>query len=80
MPNYVKNKRGYTNIEFDAKAVQKAYDKRKKANKFPTSISLPEEIVTELKSHAQTKGIPYQTLMRMLIIEGLEKLRDRVKR
>ena len=78
MPSYVKNKRGYTKVEFDAKGVKKAYDDRKKSKKFPTSISLPENTVAELKTLAQTKGIPYQTLMRMLIIEGLEKLRHRV--
>jgi predicted DNA binding CopG/RHH family protein len=77
MPSYVKSKRGYTKIEFNAREVKKAYEDRKKSKKFPTSISLPEDTVAELKSFAQTKGIPYQTLMRMLIIEGLEKLRDR---
>ena len=77
MPNYVKNERGYTKVEFNAKDVKKAYEKRTKAKKFPTSISLPEDTVSELKSFAQSKGIPYQTLMRMLIIEGLEKLRVR---
>ena len=78
MPSYVKSKRGYTRIEFNAKEVKKAYDERKKTKKFPTSISLPEDTVAELKSFAQSKGIPYQTLMRMLIVEGLEKLRDRI--
>ena len=78
MPSYVKNKPGYTRVEFNAKEVKKAYDQRKRSRKFPTSISLPEDTVAELKSFAQTKGIPYQTLMRMLIIEGLEKLRDRI--
>ena len=78
MPSYVKSKRGYTNIEFNSREVKKAYDERKKSKKFPTSLSLPEQTVAELKSLAQTKGIPYQTLMRMLIIEGLEKLRERI--
>lgn len=75
MPNYVKNKKGYSKVEFNAKEVKKAYDKRKKAKKFPTSISLPDEVVVELKAIANDKGVPYQTLMRMLIIEGLEKLK-----
>ena len=78
MPSYVKSKRGYTNIEFNSREIKKAYDERKKSKKFPTSISLPEQTVAELKSLAHTKGIPYQTLMRMLIIEGLEKLRERI--
>jgi predicted DNA binding CopG/RHH family protein len=76
MPNYVKNKKGYTKVEFDEKKVKAAYSARKKAKKFPTSISLPEEVVAELKAIAQKKGLPYQTLMRMLIIEGLDKLKE----
>lgn len=75
MTNYAKREKAYEKLEFDAKAIKRAYDKRKKAKKFPTSISLPEEIVAELKAIAQKKGIPYQTLMRMLIVEGVEKLR-----
>jgi predicted DNA binding CopG/RHH family protein len=75
MTNYAKNEKGYKKIEIDAKAIKRAYEKRKKAKKFPTSISLPEDIVAELKDLAQKKGVPYQTLMRMLIVEGLENLR-----
>ena len=54
---------------------KEAYSKRKTAKKFPTSISLAEDVVADLKSIASKKGIPYQTLMRMLIVEGLEKLK-----
>jgi predicted DNA binding CopG/RHH family protein len=75
MPKYVKNERGYSIVEFDEKKIKAAYDKRKKAKKFPTSISLPAEVVVELKAIAQKKGLPYQTLMRMLIIEGLDNLK-----
>lgn len=49
MPNYVKNEKGYKNVKFDAKAVKKAYSKKKAKKKYPTSINLPEEVVTELK-------------------------------
>ena len=75
MTNYAKNEKGYKKIEIDAKAIKRAYAKRKKAKKVPTSISLPEDIVAELKDLAHKKGVPYQTLMRMLIVEGLENLR-----
>ena len=75
MPTYAKTEKGYEKIEIDAKAIKRAYDKRKKLKKFPTSISLPQDLVSELKATAQKKGVPYQTLMRMLIVEGLEKLR-----
>jgi len=75
MKNYVKNEKEFEDIEIDVKAIKSAYEKRKKAKKQPTSISLPEEVVAELKDIAQKRGIPYQTLMRMLIVEGLEKIR-----
>ena len=79
MPKYVKNKSGYSKIEYDVEAVKKAYQKKKSEKKFPTSVNLPKETVTELKKIAQQQGLPYQTLMRMLIIQGLDQLRSKVK-
>ena len=75
MPNYVKNEKGYSKVKFSAKAVKDAYAKAKTKKKHPTSVNLPEEIVTELKALALEMDVPYQTLMRKLIIEGLTKLR-----
>ena len=75
MSKYVKNKKEYESVEFDAEAIEKAYANRKQKKKFPTSINLPEETITDLKAMAQKKGVPYQTLMRMLIIEGLDNLK-----
>ena len=59
-------------VEFDEKAVQKS---QKIGRKMPTSVSLPPEVVEELKKIAEKKGIPYQVLMRSFIIEGLENLK-----
>ena len=75
MKVYAKNDKTYKTIEIDTKAIKSAYAKGKKAKKHPTSVSLPEEVVVELKNFAHIKGIPYQTLMRMLIVEGLERIR-----
>jgi len=75
MPNYVKNEKGYSKVKFNAKAVKEAYSKAKTKRKYPTSINLSEEVVTELKALALKMDVPYQTLMRRLIVEGLEKLR-----
>ncbi len=75
MPNYVKNEKGYGKVKFNAKAVKDAYAKSKTKRKHPTSVNLPEEIVTELKALALKLDVPYQTLMRKFIIEGLAKLR-----
>jgi len=76
MPNYVKNEKGYGKVKFNAKAIKDAYSKSKSTKKHPTSINLPEEVIAELKAIALKMGIPYQTIMRKLIVEGLEKLRD----
>lgn len=73
MPNYVKNEKGYRKVKIDAKAVKAAYSKAKTKKKMPTSVNLPEEIVIELKALALKMEVPYQTLMRKFIIEGLEK-------
>ena len=75
MPNYVKNEKGYGKVKFNAKAIKDAYSKAKTKKKHPTSVNLPEEVVTELKALALKMDVPYQTLMRRLIVEGLEKLR-----
>lgn len=75
MPSYVKNEKGYSKTKFNAKAVKDAYSKAKTKKKHPTSVNLPEEVVTELKALALKMDVPYQTLMRRLIVEGLEKLR-----
>ncbi len=73
MPNYVKNEKGYANIKFNAKAVKDAYSKAKTKRKHPTSVNLPEEVITALKALALKMDVPYQTLMRKFIIEGLTK-------
>ena len=76
MPNYVKNEKNYGKLKFNAKAIKEAYAKTKTTKKYPTSVNLPEEVVAELKAIALKMGIPYQTIMRKLILEGLEKLKD----
>ena len=69
---YAKSLPEYDEIDFDGEAVLKS---RRVGRKMPTSVSLPPEVVEELKVIAQKKGIPYQVLMRSFIIEGLEKLK-----
>ena len=75
MPNYVKNEKGYGKTKFNAKAIKEAYSKAKAKKKHPTSVNLPEEVITALKELALEEDIPYQTLMRKLIIDGLAKLK-----
>lgn len=76
MPKYVKNEKGYSKVKFNAKAIKDAYSKSKTTKKYPTSINLPEDTIAELKALALKMGVPYQTIMRKLIVEGLEKLKD----
>ena len=73
MPNYVKNEKGYASVKFNAKAVKDAYSKAKSKRKHPTSVNLPEEVITDLKTMALEMDVPYQTLMRKFITEGLAK-------
>jgi predicted DNA binding CopG/RHH family protein len=70
---YSKSLPEYDEVEFDEQSV---LNSRKIRRKMPTSISLPPEIVEELKKIATKKGIPYQVLMRSFIMEGLQRLKD----
>lgn len=43
--------------------------------KRPTSVALDDATVSELKRLAGKQGIPYQVLIRVFILDGLEHLR-----
>lgn len=73
MPNYAKNEKGYERVKFNAKAVKDAYSKSKTKRKHPTSVNLPEEVITGLKALAFQMEVPHQTLMRKFITEGLAR-------
>ena len=47
----------------------------KGARRKPTSIALEEDLLAELKEVADKKGVPYQVLMRLLITDGLKRLK-----
>ena len=70
---YAKSLPEYDKVEFDEEAV---LNSRKVGSDLPTSVSLPPEVVEELKAIAEKKGIPYQVLMRSFILEGLQKLKQ----
>lgn len=75
MKKSVKRSKAYSHIEFDSKEIIAGLSRLKGARRKPTSIALEEEILDELKAVAAEKGIPYQVLMRLLIADGLKKLR-----
>jgi predicted DNA binding CopG/RHH family protein len=70
---YAKSLPEYDEVEFDEEAV---LNSRKIHREIPTTVSLPPQIVEELKKVATKKGIPYQVLMRSFIIEGLQSMKE----
>lgn len=75
MKKYAKSLKEYENIEVDEKKLMEIAKRLKKGKKFPTSVALEESTVKELKTIASKKGVPYQILMRMFILEGLAKIK-----
>lgn len=47
----------------------------KAARKRPTSVALDPQLIEELKTEAKARGVPYQILMRMFIVEGFKRLK-----
>lgn len=47
----------------------------KDSPKKPTSVALDESTIAELKLEAEKQGIPYQVLIRVFILDGLQKLK-----
>lgn len=82
MSRYVKNEKGYDKpFGADWKAVKKGLKKVRaevgEAKKIPTSVALDPSFVADLKKEAQARGLPYQVLMRMFIIEGFQRLKKK---
>lgn len=75
MKKSIKRLKTYERIEFDTKEVLAGLSRLKGARRKPTSIALEEDMIQELKAVAADKGIPYQVLMRLLIADGLKKLK-----
>jgi predicted DNA binding CopG/RHH family protein len=73
---YVKSLSEYRSpSQFEKKKILDAAKRLKKRRKLPTSIALEDETVKELKVLAESRGVPYQILMRMFILEGLHNWR-----
>ncbi len=75
MARYVRNERGYEKSEFEARKIRKAVAQARGARKKPTSVALDPKFVDELKREAQARGVPYQVMMRMFIVEGFKRLK-----
>lgn len=75
MKKYAKQLKEYEKIEFDTAAIIAGMRRLKGARRKPTSIALEEDLLSELKEFADKKGVPYQVLMRLLIADGLRRLK-----
>ncbi len=77
MSRYVKSESGYARVGFEAGKVRAAMKKARTSRKQPTSVALDAEFVEQLKAEARARGLPYQVLMRMFIVEGFKRFRRR---
>ena len=75
MPRYVKNESEYKQVRFQPAKIRAAMKRAKAERKRPTSVALDPALIGELKAEARARGVPYQVLMRMFIIEGFRKLK-----
>jgi predicted DNA binding CopG/RHH family protein len=66
----------YDKIEFDSKEIIEGMGRLKGARRKPTSVALDDELLKKLKTLAQNRGVPYQVLMRLLIADGVKRLKD----
>jgi hypothetical protein len=72
--SYVKSDKMYQKTsQFEGKKILAAAKRLKNRRKFPTSVALEAETIKELKALAEWRGVPYQVLMRMFILDGLHK-------
>jgi hypothetical protein len=75
MKKYAKKLRIYDKIDFDPKEIIAGMRRLKGARRKPTSIALETELLDELKLLADKRGVPYQVLMRLLIADGIKRLK-----
>lgn len=74
--SYVKSLKEYDKpFELDAKKILAAMKRYRNAPKKPTSVALDEVTIRELKEVADKHGIQYQVLIRVFILDGLERLK-----
>ena len=62
-------------FELEADKILAAMKRFKNARKKPTSVASDEVTIEELKRVAAKQGIPYQVLIRVFILDGLERVK-----
>jgi predicted DNA binding CopG/RHH family protein len=74
--SYAKSLKEYESESLlDSKKILEAMKRYKAAPKKPTSVALDEKTIEELKTVAEAQGIPYQVLIRVFILDGLDRLK-----
>lgn len=74
--SYVKSQKIYDEpFELDANKILTAMKRYKDSRKKPTSVALDEDTIKELKKVADKQGIPYQVLIRVFILDGLDRMK-----
>lgn len=73
---YVKSLKEYDkSFELEPNKILAAMKRFKDSKKKPTSVALDEKTIQQLKTVAEKQGIPYQVLIRVLILDGLDRLK-----
>ena len=74
--SYAKSLKEYDKtFDLDAKKILAAMKRFKSSPEKPTSVALDETTINELKAIAEIQGIPYQVLIRVFILDGLDRLK-----
>ena len=74
--SYAKSLKEYDgNFELNAEKILAAMKRYKDSKKKPTSVALDETTIAELKRMAAKQGIPYQVLIRVFILDGIERMK-----
>lgn len=76
MKKYAKSLKEYESIQFEEGKIVESMKRLKKNRKLPTSVALSKKTIQDLKKLASKKGVPYQVLMRMFILEGLDRMKQ----
>jgi predicted DNA binding CopG/RHH family protein len=74
--SHVKSLKEYKGpFDLSADKILSAMKRYKDSKKKPTSVALDETTIRELKIIAEKQGIPYQVLIRVFILDGLDRLK-----
>ena len=62
-------------FSLDAEKILATMKRYKNSRKKPTSVTLDETTIQELRRMAEKQGIAYQVLIRVFILDGLERMK-----